>query len=241
MSDATSSSTSSFKSSFVLCATVVMSLTASGPAFAADLGSPCAAKASAPDLANAGIDMNEVLRIARESARERSRQEARIGSPRDLQPVREEDEKPLVRIPEPRKVRTIDNYRNGPARVFGLTEKESLILSGDEHGSACTSGIHDHGDMANRWCHASVSKFVSGLLREGGQSRNVAGAAGLGVFLAKEYGFDKKASPSDIVLADYELYDSARVPGGADRRQRTFLGLSVFGDGAAFINLISEY
>lgn len=225
-----------------ICAVVfAVSILSTLPAYGADVGSPCLAGSTVPDTCQAGLDLGEAFRIARESARLSARQEARIATPRDLKPVLSEDETPLVQIPPTKKVRTIDHFRDGPARVFGMTEKEALILSNDEHGSACTGPIHDHGDMANRWCHASVSKFVSALLREGGSSRALAGAAGLGVFVAKEYGFDRVASPSDIVLADFELYDSARSPRGAVRRQRTFLGLSVFGDGATFFNLISEY
>ncbi len=118
-------------------------------------------------------------------------------------------------------------------RALGMTEQDALRASGDRsailtgNGSAFTKE-HQHGDLANRWSHAAVAQIVGAASEEMGANRALAALAGASVFLVKEYGYDRRPSPSDLVITG-DVYRSS-FPDGTG----TTLSLSGFADGAMF-------
>lgn len=115
-------------------------------------------------------------------------------------------------------------------RTMGFTEKEVLGLVGDEQGATC-SKKHLQGDLANRWCHASVVKVIDRSLRAQGISPVLAALAGAAFFVPKEFLIDKNPSASDLVAADLEAYQN----------KNTKVEVSIFGDGAIFITLNKRF
>lgn len=115
-------------------------------------------------------------------------------------------------------------------RTMGFTEKQVLDLVGDEKGATCSTK-HLQGDMANRWCHASVVKVIDRSLRAQGISPVLAAIAGAAFFVPKEFLIDKNPSASDLVTADLEAYQN----------KNTKVEVSVFGDGAIFITLAKRF
>lgn len=126
-------------------------------------------------------------------------------------------------------VKVID--ADGRFRVFGYTEKEILAMSGDEHGQAC-SHLHDHDDIGNRWCHASIVKFADAALRSLGINPLIAASAAASIFVYKEYGYDEHPSKADlVVMADQSIYSSEDLD----------ISFTLFGDGAPFIVLHKKF
>lgn len=115
-------------------------------------------------------------------------------------------------------------------RTMGFTEKDVLNMVNDENGATC-SQKHLQGDLANRWCHASVVKVIDRSLRAQGLSPVLAAIAGAAFFVPKEFLIDKNPSASDLVTADLEAY----------KNKNTKVEVSVFGDGAIFITLNKRF
>ncbi|HEX7674143.1 MAG TPA: hypothetical protein VF412_08225 [Bdellovibrio sp.] len=120
---------------------------------------------------------------------------------------------------------------DGNFRVFGYTEKQIVAMSGDEHGGACTHE-HDHDDIANRWCHASIVKLADAALRSLGVNPLVAASAAASIFVYKEYGYDLHPSKADlVVVADQSVYSSDDLD----------ISFTMFGDGSPFIILHKKF
>lgn len=120
-----------------------------------------------------------------------------------------------------------------PFHVMGLTESFVLEHDGDPHGSAC-SDSHNQGDLSNRWCHAAVVKVVDRTLQDMGIRKEISALLAASVFLPKEYLIDLHPSKSDLVIADYEVFDSGKA-------RNTNVAVTVFGDGAVFISLRKKF
>lgn len=118
--------------------------------------------------------------------------------------------------------------------VFGYTEKEILNMVDDPNGAAC-SDKHNHDDMANRWCHGAVVKFIGGNLNAAGLNKTVSALLGASVFLPKEYLIDLHPSKADLVIADYEIYKVKNAKGS------TKATITIFGDGMVFLNLEKKF
>lgn len=139
------------------------------------------------------------------------------------------------RLSHGRRVVVIDNTgatKEGQPvfRTMGFTEKEVLNLVNDEHGASC-SQKHLQGDLANRWCHASIVKVIDRSLRAQGISPVLAAIAGAAFFVPKEFLIDKNPSASDLVTADLDAY----------KNRNTKVEVSIFGDGAIFITLNKRF
>lgn len=119
-------------------------------------------------------------------------------------------------------------------KVFGYSEKEVLEMVDDPNGAACSSK-HIHNDMANRWCHGAVVKFIDGNLKAAGVNKHLSALLGASVFLPKEYLIDLHPSKGDLVIADYEIYHVKNAKGS------TKATVTVFGDGLVFINLTKKF
>jgi hypothetical protein len=115
-------------------------------------------------------------------------------------------------------------------RVMGLTEREALARSGDPDGDVF-SAKHAQGDIANRWTHAAVVKSASAAFAEAGFGKLASALLGAAIMLPKEYLIDRRPSASDLVIADYALFQSGNRQRGESR-----MFLSVFGDGALFLS-----
>lgn len=116
---------------------------------------------------------------------------------------------------------------SGPPWVMGMSESSAVQMSGDPYGSAFT---HDHGDVANRWAHASVATMVRESLRGFGVQGTVAALIGAAVFVPKEMLIDQNPSASDFVV-DFELYRQTKG------RSVSSMSVTVFGDGAVFLGM----
>lgn len=118
--------------------------------------------------------------------------------------------------------------------VFGYTEKEVLDMVADPNGEACGSK-HIHDDLANRWCHGAVVKFIDGNLRAAGVNKVVSALLGASVFLPKEYLIDLHPSKADLVIADYEIFNVK------DSKGSNKATITIFGDGLVFINFTKKF
>lgn len=114
----------------------------------------------------------------------------------------------------------------GPFSVMGYTEKQVMEMVNNPNGQAC-SEKHNQGDLANRYCHASVVKAIDRSLQYYGVSRSLSALLAGAVFLPKEYLLDKNPSKSDLVIADYAILD----------KSRTRIEVTAFADGAVFVVL----
>lgn len=141
---------------------------------------------------------------------------------RDFVPKRA-DESAIV------KVQLVD--ADGTFRVFGFSEQEILKMNGDDHGGAC-SPRHNHDDIANRWCHASIVKVVDAALRSIGVPPLIAASAAASIFVFKEYAYDLHPSHADLVaVADQNIYSSDDLN----------ISFTLFGDGSPFIVLRKRF
>ena len=116
---------------------------------------------------------------------------------------------------------------SGPPWIMGMSESMAVGMSGDPYGNAFT---HDHGDIANRWSHATVAAMVRESLRGVGVQGLAATLIGASVFVPKEMLIDQNPSASDFVV-DFELY---RQTSG---RSVSSMSVTVFGDGAVFLGM----
>lgn len=130
-----------------------------------------------------------------------------------------------------------DLAQGEPLRVFGFTEEEALLHSGEpseRQGAACSS-LHKHGDLANRWCHAYFADLTDKFLLSRGFSKGLSLMIAASIFIPKEYLVDKKASPSDIVTSEIAVYDRVKA------NKRTSVTMTAFGDGVAIISLEKQF
>lgn len=118
--------------------------------------------------------------------------------------------------------------------VFGYSEKEVLEMVDDPNGAACSSK-HIHNDMANRWCHGAVVKFIDGNLKAAGMNKVASALLGASVFLPKEYLIDLHPSKGDLVIADYEIFHVK------DSKGSNKATVTIFGDGLVFINFTKKF
>ncbi|MEK2646184.1 hypothetical protein [Bdellovibrio sp. BCCA] len=121
-----------------------------------------------------------------------------------------------------------------PVRVFGFTEQDVLNADGDPHGQAC-SNKHNQGDLSNRWCHAYFVKLTDNYLRSKGVNRHLSAVLSASIFIPKEYGYDLHPSPSDLVMAEYEIYSKVQT------RRSTRMTVTAFGDKAVFFTLEKRF
>lgn len=126
------------------------------------------------------------------------------------------------------------NWSPEDTKVFGLTEQDVLNQDGDPEGTAC-SRRHSQGDMSNRWCHAFFVKAADSFLRAKGLSKNPSALLSASIFVPKEYGIDKKPSRSDLVMAEYEIYETIQA------QYPSRMTVTVFGDTAMFMNFEQQF
>jgi hypothetical protein len=115
----------------------------------------------------------------------------------------------------------------GPAWIMGMSEQSALQISGDPDGNAFD---HDHGDIANRWSHASIAAMARETLRGAGVPGPIAVLMGASILVPRELLIDDNPSASDLAL-DLELYRQAHGP------RASSVSVTVFGDGAVFLGM----
>ncbi|UOF02553.1 hypothetical protein [Bdellovibrio reynosensis] len=122
----------------------------------------------------------------------------------------------------------------GPVTVFGFSEKEVLAMDNDPQGAAC-SDKHNQGDISNRWCHAYFVKLVDTYLRKQGLNKNLSALLAASIFVPKEFLYDKNPSASDLVIAEYEVFNRFGT------KQNTRLTVSLFGDKTVFLTFQKRF
>ncbi|MNK07418.1 hypothetical protein D3C87_253320 [compost metagenome] len=122
-----------------------------------------------------------------------------------------------------------------PVEVFGFTQQEVLAHDGDTpNGDPCGSK-HEQGDLSNRWCHAYFVTLTNKTLRNSGVNKEVSALLAATIFLPKEYLIDQKPSASDLVMADYEIFDAEK------NLRRTRMGVTIFGDKTVFLTFYRNF
>lgn len=108
------------------------------------------------------------------------------------------------------------------AGVLGMTARQALSSSGQVIGNdyPC-SQLHNRGDVANKWCHAGVSKAVWAIALDQGLTELEAQTLALSYFAIKEF-MDIRYDLSDINTGPIEFY----------RRKNKKAAVTLFMDGS---------
>lgn len=106
------------------------------------------------------------------------------------------------------------------SKFLGMSQKEALRASRDDRSSSACSAVHDQGDLANRWCHSTLSRNLADFLQRKGASPLLANAAGAFLWVPKEYFYDLNPSSGDLVVT---YKDSLGT-------KRSTFEVSIFGD-----------
>jgi len=126
-------------------------------------------------------------------------------------------------------ISTTPSAKTGFTTVMGFTQSEILSMAGEYrnvwNASAC-SEEHEQGDLANRWCHASITKAIRLGLEARGINTVIASVLAMTYFISKEYLYDKNPSSSDIVYTIEETFGA---------RDNTAVELTLFADGGVFV------
>ncbi len=136
----------------------------------------------------------------------------------------------------PQKMKNVaSEYSSEPFMVMGFTEEEILGLVGEykdrysnvgrNNALACSTD-HQQDDIANRWCHASITKIIRESLISRGVTSRLAAVIASTFFIPKEYFIDKNASMSDLVFTIEEKVGKYRD---------TAIELTIFADGGVFL------
>jgi hypothetical protein len=113
----------------------------------------------------------------------------------------------LFKIPKDKRINVDDEIIPVNVKLFGLTQEQALMMSGDDprYSRGVCSRDHWQGDVANLWCHTYFTTLTKKVFKQQGASDLLANLASAVFFVPKEYLFDKNPSLSDITLGQYEI------------------------------------